>query len=479
MAELSGWLTNNPAWLAMALILIALTESLAVAGLIVPGVALLFMTALLAAQAGMPMINTLLWAALGAVIGDTLSFWLGQKFQGRLHSVWPFNRYPGILGRGEVFFRQHGGKSVFIGRFVGPLRPVIPLVAGAFHMSARRFLAFNLTSALAWAPVYVLPGFLVGSAMAEDVTLPPLFYTLLTISLLCLALVYALVMRIQWGLHSNSEPYQRLQKWMAGHPDTLEFWRSFTSQRPNQSGEFPLASATLALAATALFLIWSLLTLATGLLDPLDQQVSEFFLTLRHPLFDPPMLVLSLLGDPWLMLLTTLIAALVFWLRGYYAAALHVGLATATTIVVIWALKEGFAVNRPAVVSQPPGTAAYPSGHAAGITVICGLAASFIAREWPARKRWAIYLAFALPMVMVALSRIYLGVHWFTDVVGGLLLGLAICGFTRTSFSRYDRTALKTDTLTRVALFLWLTLVIAYIGLIWEWTLVRYAPVPG
>ena len=131
LTDLTAWLSANPGWLSLALFSTAFIESLAIAGILVPGVALLFTISVMAAQIDMPLMEVLVWAGLGAIAGDTLSFAIGRLLQGRLTSVWPLSRYPEQINKAEDFFQQHGGKSVIIGRFVGPLRPVTPMIAGA------------------------------------------------------------------------------------------------------------------------------------------------------------------------------------------------------------------------------------------------------------------------------------------------------------------------------------------------------------
>jgi hypothetical protein len=80
--------------------------------------------------------------------------------------VWPFHRHPEWLARGESFFRRHGGKSILIGRFVGPVRHIIPVVAGMMGMRPTVFYGVNVLSALAWAPAYLLPGMAFGALLA-------------------------------------------------------------------------------------------------------------------------------------------------------------------------------------------------------------------------------------------------------------------------------------------------------------------------
>lgn len=95
---------------------------------------------------------------LGAVIGDAISFWLGRRFGHYLEKHWYFVRNPDLLPRGYRFFERYGTASVFIGRFFGPVRAAIPLVAGIMEMEWRQFWIANIGSALIWAPALLLVG---------------------------------------------------------------------------------------------------------------------------------------------------------------------------------------------------------------------------------------------------------------------------------------------------------------------------------
>ncbi|MCG7201007.1 bifunctional DedA family/phosphatase PAP2 family protein [Marinobacter pelagius] len=462
LTELTAWLSANPGLLAAALFLTAFIESLAIAGIIVPGVAILFAVAALAGKSGMPLTEALVWAGLGAVAGDSVSFALGRQLQGRLTSVWPLSRYPVLINKGEAFFHRHGGKSVVIGRFIGPIRPIIPMIAGALLMPWRRFLGFNIASAIGWAPAYILPGFLVGSALQSEIRPPAHFYAVTGVSLAALFVVYLIMVRFQMGLGEGSRTYRWFERRMRQYELSHRFWRLYTNDRPAREGEFPLASMLMAVAASGLLLIWGQLTVH-GVLEPFNQLTLEWFRQLRQPLLDGPATVFTLIGDPWVLFTAALLAVLALAFRGYYAAAMHIVLAAGLTLILVWLLKSTLAIPRPDQVFRPPSSGAFPSGHSAGITVFVTMLASFVAGETRHRKRWQAYVLFSLPLVPVAVSRLYLGVHWFTDIIGGILLGLAITGLVRASYSRYDRVPIHTDGFTLAALLLWALITIGYL----------------
>jgi undecaprenyl-diphosphatase len=139
-------------------------ESFAFLSMFFPGSSILIVAGTFMAAGSLPYWPVLAGAILGAVLGDTVSFWLGERYGGGIARIWPFTRYPGLLPNGMQFFKRHGGKSVFIGRFFGPIRAVIPLAAGVMRMPRGRFWFANVTSALVWAPMLVFVGDAVGDA---------------------------------------------------------------------------------------------------------------------------------------------------------------------------------------------------------------------------------------------------------------------------------------------------------------------------
>lgn len=105
-------------------------------------------------------IADLIWASsIGAVIGDSIGYYLG-KHKGRKF-IDRKSRFinPKYIEKVDAYFKSHGGKSVFIGRFIGILRPFVAFVAGMHHMKYSKFLFYNVTSGFLWSTLYILIGY--------------------------------------------------------------------------------------------------------------------------------------------------------------------------------------------------------------------------------------------------------------------------------------------------------------------------------
>jgi undecaprenyl-diphosphatase len=168
MADLAQTLLDfiklHEGWAVAVMFLTAFGESFAFLSLLFPGTGILIAAGALLRSGGLPFLPIMIGAILGAVFGDSISYWLGRRFGPGIARLWPFSRNPGLLANGIGFFERHGGKSVFIGRFFGPVRAVIPLAAGLMRMQRPRFWVANIGSALVWAPMLLLLGDVVGEA---------------------------------------------------------------------------------------------------------------------------------------------------------------------------------------------------------------------------------------------------------------------------------------------------------------------------
>lgn len=164
LSVITDFIAAHREWALPVAFLVSFAESFAFISLLVPGT-----TILLACGALVPSGTLTLWpliagAVPGAILGDGVSYWLGRHYGPKIHGMWPLSRCPGMVASGEAFMRRHGTASIAIGRFFGPVRAVIPLVAGIAGMDPLRFWAANIASAFVWAPVVLAPGALLGWA---------------------------------------------------------------------------------------------------------------------------------------------------------------------------------------------------------------------------------------------------------------------------------------------------------------------------
>jgi membrane protein DedA with SNARE-associated domain len=152
----------HQAWAPLVVFLLAFGESLAFISLLLPAwAALLGIGALIMAN-GINFWPIWIAASLGAAFGDWLSYWIGQKLEYTVQNIWPLSRHPQLIPKGEAFMKKWGVLGIFIGRFFGPLRASVPLIAGIFEMPFWRFQFANFASAFVWAAVLLTTGDVVG-----------------------------------------------------------------------------------------------------------------------------------------------------------------------------------------------------------------------------------------------------------------------------------------------------------------------------
>ena len=159
------WTQMHPGWGIALSFLIAFSETLAFVGYAVPGIVLFFALGVLAGEGALPLLPVVIAAALGALAGDVTSYFFGRLAGERLLRWGPIARRPALVRRGQDFCERHGRKSVFLGRFVGFVRPLVPVLMGAGGLPPSSFLLSDVPACLLWAPTYLFPGYAVGAAL--------------------------------------------------------------------------------------------------------------------------------------------------------------------------------------------------------------------------------------------------------------------------------------------------------------------------
>lgn len=422
--ELLNWLQANPAWGFLIVLLVALLESLVLIGILLPGMFILFGVG---ALIGLGMLEfTPIWiaATAGAILGDSLSYALGRRYRESLIDVWPFSRYPGVMERGTEFFERHGAKSVVAGRFIGPLRPVIPAVGGMMGMPPGRFAVVDVAACVIWAPALLLPGVLFGTSLEIASQYTGRLAVMLVILLVLLWATWWSIRSVYEPLASRSARWVRhLIRWSRRHPLVGRVAGPMID---------PSRPEALSVAMMGLLLVLVFWGLIMGLfLSPfsaqpqaLDLAVRDLALDLRNHLADPVMVALSQLSRWPVSLLSAL--ALLLWLlgAGRQKAAAHWLVAilggALLHVLLSWGLRKA-----PEVLELGGQLTASPSAAMSLVTVVLTFFAVMEAGELARRHRQWPYLAAGVLVLLLGMSRLYLGLEWLSGVLIGVLSGLA------------------------------------------------------
>ena len=149
---------EHRSWAGPIVFILAFGESLAFVSLILPFWGLLVALGVLISGnfGSLEFWLILTSAAVGAALGDWLSYWLGLHYHEQISRMWPLSKYPELLPKGRKFFDRWGPWAIVLGRFSGPLRASVPIVAGTVQMPQGLFQLANWTSAFLWAGVLLL-----------------------------------------------------------------------------------------------------------------------------------------------------------------------------------------------------------------------------------------------------------------------------------------------------------------------------------
>jgi membrane protein DedA with SNARE-associated domain len=422
--ELLNWLSANPGWGWALVFLISFLESLVLIGILLPGIMILFGVGSLIGLGVMQMLPIWLSATCGAFLGDALSYGLGRRYGERLLEMWPFSKFPNVMKRGRDFFFRHGEKSVFAGRFIGPLRPIIPAIVGMLGMKPSRFLVTDFAASVAWAPFFLIPGLIFGASLEVASEYAGRLAVVLVILLVVLWAAWWLLRAIYIYLASRSARWlRRAITWTRRHRVLGRIAGPLLD--PSQ----PEVLSVTMLGILLLLLFWGVIML--GFLGPFapqpesfDRAVAEFALALRNDLTDPFMVALSQLSR-WQVTVLAAVAVLLWLLgAGQRNAAVHWLVAIGGGALIQVLLAAGLRAT-PQVIAIRGEDIAGPSSAMTLATVVLAFFAVLVAKEFRRSHRQWPYLASGLLLVLLFLARIYLGLEWFSGALLGVLLGFA------------------------------------------------------
>jgi membrane protein DedA with SNARE-associated domain len=446
-------------WAYLLVAFMAMAETAAFVGFIAPGEFTIIFGGVLAGEGtlNIQLLIGITWVS--CVAGDAIGFYLGH----RLGRGFVLRHGPRVrlteerFGKVEDFFRKHGGKAVFIGRWLGLVRPLMPFTAGASGMSYRRFLPYDVLGAGLWAATWCLLGYIFWRSF-EQVASTAGRGTIAFAVLLGLFIgVYQAVKRLrhpeqrrafaQWLDRQTQRPLLRPLGWLGRSLWLVlrPFWvyllrplwmlvappLRFIAARLTP-GELGIELTTLlAIAGVCIYTVaLQIELLETDALLPGDETTLEIARDLQAGILTTIAKVLAVVGRLWFVLLVTAAACAYLLARRRAPEAIALSSGLAITQITTQIIKGAVDRPRPGEGLVDADGFAYPSGHASIAVTYLALAV-VLSRAVPAAWRVGLVVAGAVLAVAIGLSRVYLRVHYLTDVVGGWAVGLAafsLCG---------------------------------------------------
>ncbi len=417
-------------WGYWVIFLISFLESVVFVGAVVPGTLLILFAGFASAQ-GILDISDLIWfAAIGASLGDAVSFYLGNR------GVRFFNVENKLLRTSKKFFKAHGGKSLLLGKFSGPLRSMVPFVAGLSHMPLKPFLFWNITSAFLWATTLLLLGYFFGSTIDSlELWITRTGVFILALFFLAIVLWFIIkqsdvfinhIKRLSLFISDKLADSPAVQRFISHHKFLFQFV-SRRLERHTFTG-LPLSMLCLVLGLTWLTLFGvTTEVINSGAMVNFDITVAHFLGSYQSEVLTVFFLWITEFGSAVLIILGTLVAGGILTLRhrpGYLLPLLVTLLGTQWSVYLMKILVQR---DRPefTMINYIENTFSFPSGHAALAVALYGFIAYVLLRMTPAwHGRIIIIFWTTLLILSIGLSRLYLGVHFLSDVLGGYIVGV-------------------------------------------------------
>lgn len=424
---LIDFINTHPNFIYTSIFLVSLTESLLLVGLIIPGSTIIIAIAAILGTVDINIKIVIALTIVGAILGDGISFWIGRYYNEKITNIWPFYKYPHLIKKGENFFNKHGNKSIIIARFVGPVRPIVPAIAGMLKMSPVRFTLINVVSAVLWALAYILPGFFLGASFAVIGIISVRLVIIMSIVLLFLWILFNISIKIvvytQDKLPFQIEKLRRFSLIYADKKSRLS--KIFLFLFGRQSIDDPLFvmltfSSLISFFITIIILIDILIK---GQLFSLNISISHFFHSIRVQWVDNIFIAITDLGDFSVTVIVAITILFILTIKRCYIASGFWILSFVGGIVIERALKWIFHLPRPINVYEGVTSFSFPSGHVLRVTVMLIFLSILLSINSKVIVKWLSFTVSLLIIFFIALSRLYLGVHWLSDVLGGFFVG--------------------------------------------------------
>jgi len=415
------WLQDNPVWAGVMVFIVAMAESLLVVGVLVPGAFIMLSFGALVGTGFLGLWETLLLAFLGAIVGDAISFWIGYYFKDVVPNIWPFNKNKHLLENGKVFFARHGGKSVVLGRFVGPLRAVVPTIAGMMQMRPEKFFLFNIISAAGWAPAYLLPGVAFGASLGLASEIATRLGILFVVVVVLLVAIVWIIKKLSKAIGPKLDAWVlSIIHWGESHPLAKIFVVNLVDSQKKPQG--------------ALFFWFAVLVISFGILlsqvvfyrSPffvsINSIVTQFFSAIHFSWLDQVFSVFHQLGNPVFLGAVFLVVTIGFIRFKLMQAFWYFVFFIAASIVIVELAAFVFDVNL---------------WHIVVTSSFLGALAVFLGSELGKIFRRVFYSIASVLAFIISFSALYYGDVSVSTWLFGLSFSLAMVVFIGLSYRRH------------------------------------------
>jgi membrane protein DedA with SNARE-associated domain len=423
------------AWTYLLVGFFAFAETGAFIGLVVPGETTMLLGGAVAGQGAIDIYLLIGIAWFAAWLGDTTSFFIGR----RLGREFVLRHGPRVgisherFEKVEAYFSRHGGKTIFIGRWISLVRALAPFIAGSSGMRYRAFVPYSVLGTGLWASAHILVGYFFSRSVETGAEYAGKGAFLL--ATLIVVVGGTIFLYRHFRVAANRVAAVR---WMEGHAATrwlVALGRRYRPQfqflwdRVTPGGTFGLEFTSLmAVLAVSLFVL-----IAYGVLvgrdpgpTPGDTTAIDLVERLRAGWLTDLSKVVTFLGSGvFTWGLTVVCAALLFARRRWTEVGVLLA-GMALTSIGFHEVKDIVDRPRPEGGLVDAAGSSFPSGHAAHSVLYVWLAVTIVLRLRPGMARAAavVTTGFALT-ILVGLSRVYLNVHYLSDVSAGWALGAA------------------------------------------------------
>ncbi|VAW93731.1 hypothetical protein MNBD_GAMMA23-696 [hydrothermal vent metagenome] len=437
-----NWMTQNTVWVSLFIFIVAMGESMLVIGLIVPGFFLMVGFGALIATGHLSFWPTVLIAITGAIAGDGLSYWIGKRYQQQLQRMWPLSRYPTLIKQGQTFFKKHGKKSVVLGRFFGPLRAIVPTVAGMSNMPPMQFYVSNVLSAMAWAPLYLLPGILFGMSLQLAKEFAGQLALLIVLAIVLVLITAHLVRSIYGWLAPQADVLSyRLLIWARNHPIIGSMPNSLVNP---QSSEVRAITGFgfLLLTSTLILIILNHYLFNTLFINNVDAFIHKQLLLLQHPIANDVATFFNYFGNYNIVFSgVALFSIWNFYNRNYKAIFFIIA-----GLLLPWvtlSLINTFSLSFNSF-----------SQHYQGMThslfmlavSVYGFMAIYFVKGLTSKTSLIIYTLVILFLFAIAFAQLYTGIQVFSILLGHLFFGLLWVSILGIAYRRHPIQNASTET---------------------------------